>query len=85
MKINSHASHFPTVVRLQKIANILSRGKRVTVQTIASEIEVSHKTVYRDLAYMRDQLEIPIEYEHWGRGWHFSQAVQLCACCGGKV
>lgn len=84
--------HRPAIARIKKIAALLSDGKHVSGAKLAAELEVSPRTVTRDLDFMRDQLELPIETDgcanHSLRGRHgyyFTQPVQLCACCSAKV
>ncbi|HTB85984.1 MAG TPA: HTH domain-containing protein [Candidatus Sulfotelmatobacter sp.] len=89
--MNSHKSHRPTVVRLQKICAALSDGKHVTGRALADMLEVNPKTVDRDINYMRDQMGLPIATDgskmQWygGGGYHFTKPVILCRCCGGKI
>ncbi len=41
----------------------------------AEELEVSAKTVQRDIDFMRDRLGLPIEYDPGRCGFHYTQAV----------
>lgn len=42
---------------------------------IANELEVSYKTVVRDINFMRDRLNLPIEYHQVNHGYYYSQEV----------
>lgn len=46
-----------------RIHDELRRGALVNCATLAKKLEVSRKTVMRDIAFMRDRLELPIEYD----------------------
>lgn len=43
--------------------------------TLAKEIEVSRKTIYRDLEFMTDFMNLPIEFDVHRRGYYFSSEV----------
>jgi hypothetical protein len=82
--MNAHS----TIERLQKISARLSGPRRVTAQMLADELEVSSKTIYRDLDFMRDRLRLPIASNGVGFrnteldvGFAFTRPVLLCACC----
>ncbi len=42
---------------------------------IADELEVSSKTILRDIDFMRDRLGLPIEYEPKRFGYHYTEEV----------
>jgi proteasome accessory factor B len=42
---------------------------------IANELEVSSKTIQRDIDFMRDRLALPIEYDPLRFGFHYTEAV----------
>lgn len=44
-------------------------------QKIATELEVSPKTIQRDIDFMRDRLGLPIDYDAKRFGFYYSQAV----------
>lgn len=56
----------PTLYRLQAILMRLSRGERVTANLMAKDLEVSERTVARDLDYLINTLHVPMSY-HYGR------------------
>ena len=43
--------------------------------TLARELEVSTKSVHRDLEFMRDRLDLPLEYDPQRKGYHYTQEV----------
>lgn len=53
----------PPLERMMRIHEELKRGALVNCATLAAKLEVSRKTVMRDIAFMRDRLELPIEYD----------------------
>lgn len=58
-------------------------GEAVKCGIIAGELEVSRKTVQRDVDFMRDRLQLPIQTKH--NGYLVAAPVALCACCGGRI
>lgn len=47
--------------RLHRFAEVLESGKPVTARSLADAEEISTKTVYRTIDFMRDQLNWNIE------------------------
>jgi proteasome accessory factor B len=43
--------------------------------TLAFELEVSTKSVHRDLEFMRDRLGLPLEFDGHKRGYHYTEEV----------
>ena len=71
------------IERFHRIAAALANRKRTTASFLAEELEVSRKTVERDLEFMRNRLALPIESDvagHW-----FSVKIKLCRCCARRV
>lgn len=44
-------------------------------RTMGAELEVSAKTIQRDIDFMRDQLGLPIEYDALRNGFHYTESV----------
>ena len=44
-------------------------------RTIARELEVSPKTIQRDIDFMRDRLGLPIDYDAKRFGFYYTEAV----------
>ena len=42
---------------------------------LATELEVSSKSIHRDLEFMRDRLDLPIEYDPKKYGYHYTEEV----------
>lgn len=53
----------------------LSAGAFPNCRKLAEELEVSSKTVQRDIDYMRDQLEYPIEWDQAHLGFYYTEPV----------
>lgn len=56
----------PPIERMAFLARLFREGKRVTVGLVAARFEVSHKTIERDIAFMRDRLGYKIEWRMKG-------------------
>ena len=53
----------PPLERMLRIHQAIQSGKFPNASTLARELEVSAKSVHRDLEFMRDRLELPLEYD----------------------
>ena len=53
----------PPLERMLKIHDELRRGALVNCTKLVRTLEVSRKTIVRDIAFMRDRLDLPIEYD----------------------
>jgi proteasome accessory factor B len=53
----------PPLERMLFIHEELQRGAFVNCTKLATRLEVSAKTIMRDLAFMRDRLDLPLEYD----------------------
>lgn len=58
-----------------RIHQSLQSGKFPNTTTLARELEVSTKSIQRDLDFMRDRLELPIEYHPQRFGYHYTAEV----------
>ena len=58
-----------------RIHQALQSGKFPNATALAREIEVSAKTIHRDLEFMRDRLDLPIEFAPSNRGYFYNGAV----------
>ncbi len=61
--------------RVGRIVSIIASGKYPNCQTLAREIEVSPKTIQRDLDHLRNMKNMPLEYDDKRHGYHFTQPV----------
>lgn len=53
----------PPLERMMRIHEALQDGRLVNSTKLAEMLEVSSKTVQRDIAFMRDRLGLPVEYD----------------------
>ena len=60
---------------MMRIHHRLQSGEYPNASTLARELEVSTKSVHRDLEFMRDRLALPLEYDPLRRGYHYTQEV----------
>jgi predicted DNA-binding transcriptional regulator YafY len=59
--------------RLQTIHHAIKERKFPNASSLATELSVSSKTVQRDLDYLRDELEAPIEFDRLENGYVYSR------------
>ena len=74
MDVNSKGSR-PPLARMLTIHELLQRGGRINRRTLSEALEVSAKTVQRDIDFMRDQLGLPIEYDVTTHRYAYTRAV----------
>jgi proteasome accessory factor B len=65
----------PPLERMLRIHEELRRDTLVNCTKLVKLLEVSRKTVVRDIAFMRDRLDLPIEYEPGIQAYRYSHAV----------
>ena len=58
-----------------RIHQALQSAKRPNASTLARELEVSTKSIHRDLEFMRDRLDLPIEYDGSQFGYYYTEEV----------
>ena len=58
-----------------RIHQALQSGKRPNASILARELEVSTKSIHRDIEFMRDRLDLPIEYDGSRFGYYYSEEV----------
>jgi predicted DNA-binding transcriptional regulator YafY len=61
--------------RVMAIHKLVRTGQHPNCSTLAREIEVTPKTIQRDISFMRDQLGLPLEYDALRHGYHYTQEV----------
>lgn len=61
--------------RVLRIHEMVSRGNHPNCSSIARELEVDRKTIQRDINFMRDELELPIEYSDTAHGYFYTRPV----------
>lgn len=65
----------PPLQRMLHIHQGLQSGKFPNASVLARELEVSTKSVHRDIEFMRDQLKLPIEYNFFRQGFCYTEEV----------
>ena len=65
----------PPLARMLRLHGLLQAGRFPNCRRLAEELEVSCKTVQRDIDFMRDQLELPIDYNAAERGFFYTRPV----------
>jgi predicted DNA-binding transcriptional regulator YafY len=58
-----------------RIHQALQAGNFPNATRLARELEVSTKSVHRDIEFMRDRMGLPIEYDGSRFGYHYTQEV----------
>ncbi len=66
----------PAMWRVMEIHKTIRAGGYPNCTTLAREIEVTPKTIQRDVSFMRDQLGLPLEYHPIRHGYHYTEEVQ---------
>ena len=59
-----------------QIHQALQSGSYPNATTLASQLEVSTKSIHRDLEFMRDRLELPIQYDGSRFGYFYTEPVK---------
>jgi proteasome accessory factor B len=65
----------PPLERMLKIHEALRRGSLVNCTKLTQVLEVSRKTVVRDIAFMRDRLDLPIEFDARIQAYRYTHLV----------
>lgn len=65
----------PPLERMLRIHQAILSGKHPNASTLARELEVSTKSIQRDLDFMRDRFELPIQYDSARHGYFYDGEV----------
>src|SRR6187397_2769426 len=65
----------PPLERMMKIHQAIQSGKFPNAASLAQELEVSAKSIHRDLEFMRDRMQLPLEYDAKHNGYFYTQEV----------
>ena len=66
----------PPLERMQRLHDLLSNEQPVNCQQLGKDFEVSYKTIQRDLDFMRDRLNLPIEYDATRYTFRYTEKVE---------
>jgi predicted DNA-binding transcriptional regulator YafY len=58
-----------------RIHQAIQSGHYPNSTALASEMEVSTKSIHRDVEFMRDRLELPLAYHHGRNGYYYTEEV----------
>ncbi len=65
----------PPLERMLRIHDELRRGALTNCTRLSGQLEVSRKTIVRDLAFMRDRLNLPIEFDARIQAYRYTHPV----------
>jgi predicted DNA-binding transcriptional regulator YafY len=65
----------PPLERMMRIHQAIASGKLPNASQLATELEVTTKTVHRDIDFMRDRMDLPIEYVADRHGYVYTEEV----------
>jgi predicted DNA-binding transcriptional regulator YafY len=65
----------PPLYRFQEIFHAIKTGRYPNRTKLAETIEVTTKTIQRDIDYMRYQMSVPIEFDFARGGYHFTRPM----------
>ena len=65
----------PPLYRFQEIFHAIKTGRYPNRTQLARTIEVTTKTIQRDIDYMRYQLNVPIEFDYARGGYYFTKPM----------
>lgn len=61
------------VNRILAVDALIREGRYPNAAVIARKLEVTQRTIQRDIEYMRDMYSAPIEYDYTHRGYFYSE------------
>ena len=61
--------------RIYQIHEAVAEGRLPNCSSLAKELEVTPKTIQRDITFMRDRLNLPLEYDEQTHGYRYTQDV----------
>jgi predicted DNA-binding transcriptional regulator YafY len=73
--VNPSLHSRPPLERMVRIHQRLSSGTFPNASTLAREIEVARKTIHRDIEFMRDRLNLPIQFDSGRNGYYYTEEV----------
>ena len=65
----------PPLERMMRIHSAINSGRLPNATKLASEMEVSTKTIQRDVEFMRDRMGLPIDYDAQRYGYFYTEPV----------
>jgi proteasome accessory factor B len=65
----------PPYARMLQIHDMVQRGNYPNATSLAGKLEVTTKTIHRDIGFMRDRFNLPIEYDASRNGYNYTASV----------
>src|SRR5438105_2264859 len=65
----------PPLERMLRIHQAIQSGSYPSAEHLATDLEVSSKSIYRDLEFMEGRLDLPLRYSAKHRGYEYTQEV----------
>ncbi len=65
----------PPLQRMLQIHEAIRSGRHPNTSALARELEVSPKSIQRDIDFMRERMGLPIAYDERRWGYHYTQEV----------
>jgi predicted DNA-binding transcriptional regulator YafY len=77
MKRSDASGHLtrPPLERMLQIHQAIQSGGFPSASRLAEELEVSSKSVYRDIDFMRDRLRLPVAFDSRRHGFYYTEEV----------
>ena len=63
------------IERIFTIHQAIQRGRFPNCRQLAEQIEVTQKTIQRDITFMQNELDLPMEYDPSRHGYHYTRPV----------
>jgi len=70
-----HAHSRPPLQRMLRIHQAIQSGKYPNATSLGTELAVSSKSIHRDLEFMRDRLQLPLEWDASKFGYYYTEQV----------
>ncbi len=65
----------PPLERMLRIHQAIQSGNYPNATALAAELEVSYKSIHRDIEFMRDRLLLPLEFDPHRQGYFYTEEV----------
>jgi predicted DNA-binding transcriptional regulator YafY len=65
----------PPLERMLRIHQAIAEGRYPNATRLSADLEVTTKTIYRDVEFMRDRLALPIEFNALQKGYYYTEEV----------
>ena len=65
----------PPLERMLQVHHAILGGRYPNASSLAAELEVSTKSIQRDLEFMRDRLNLPVAYDSQKWGYYYTEPV----------